>query len=541
MAWGSIRRVIGGIGAIVLFWTGLMYFVDVQQPVSAQIQSNTARHIIYGSSLPVSCNFRTGDVYAVVSGSSTAFYNCTALNTWTSGGGGGASGPSGPSGPTGTAPYTCTVSGVSSIACTHNLGTSQPWVTCYDGSGNILGGSSASTSVTNIVATSANVATITFSGTTTGVCKISTGGQGPTGATGATGATGPSGPSGVTGASGPSGPTGATGASGPSGPSGPATPGPSGPSGGSGPSGPSGSGAISGLTDTAIVTASGTTNIATACTTCTLTSSAQTMTVALTNSTNGASATPSAKWTGTWATSSSPKPLFLIEPSGTTSTIWHASGTGLGVNSASGFAGDIINVVANNTSQFKLNASSGTATFANAVVASSYTANSSNAFIVSSKSVLASATDGIFTVTNNAGNNFTRLNFGGTTSSFPAWTRSSAGLIARLADDSADTTVKMSALIAGGGTPSVDATNCTGATIGTGAKNGAGTITGLPTGTCSVVITFSGVTATTGWVCAVSDQTTANLFRQSANTTTTATFAGTSVASDVLAYHCIAY
>ncbi len=98
-----------------------------------------------------------------------------------------------PTGGTVTSPFSCTVSAASSVVCTHNLGTSEPWVACYDGSGNLLGGAGASTSVTGVVANSSNVATISFSGSTTGSCLLSTGGMGPTGATGATGATGPSG------------------------------------------------------------------------------------------------------------------------------------------------------------------------------------------------------------------------------------------------------------------------------------------------------------------------------------------------------------
>ena len=44
--------------------------------------------------------------------------------------------------------------------------------------------------------------------------------------------------------------------------------------------------------------------------------------------------------------------------------------------------------------------------------------------------------DGVFTMTNNAGNNFTRLCFGGTTNAFPALKRSGGDLVVRLADDS---------------------------------------------------------------------------------------------------------
>jgi hypothetical protein len=100
----------------------------------------------------------------------------------------------------GTTPYSCTVTAVSSIACTHSLSTSTPLVACYDGSGNLLGSTGASTSVTSIVGTSSSVATITFSGSTTGTCLISTGGVGAPGAAGSTGATGSAGSTGAAGA-----------------------------------------------------------------------------------------------------------------------------------------------------------------------------------------------------------------------------------------------------------------------------------------------------------------------------------------------------
>ncbi len=95
--------------------------------------------------------------------------------------------------------YTCVVSAVSSVACTHNLNTSYPWAVCYDSSGNMLGGSGASTAVTGVVATSANIATVTFSGTTTGTCVVSSGSMGPAGANGAAGTNGAAGATGPAG------------------------------------------------------------------------------------------------------------------------------------------------------------------------------------------------------------------------------------------------------------------------------------------------------------------------------------------------------
>lgn len=59
-------------------------------------------------------------------------------------------------------------------------------------------------------------------------------------------------------------------------------------------------------------------------------------------SVNGAASTPALALTGTpftGGTATTTKPLFSIEPTGTTSTGWSTSGTMLGVNAASGFTG----------------------------------------------------------------------------------------------------------------------------------------------------------------------------------------------------------
>lgn len=97
---------------------------------------------------------------------------------------------------------------------------------------------------------------------------------------------------------------------------------------------------------------------------------------------------------------------------------------------------------------------------------------------------------------------------------------------------------KANQLQAGGtGTPAVG----TCGTIGTGSKNNAGFITSGTTGSCVSVLTFDVATAPTGWSCAISNSTTANLIRQTGSSTTTATFTGVTVANDILRYACIAY
>jgi hypothetical protein len=72
------------------------------------------------------------------------------------------------------------------------------------------------------------------------------------------------------------------------------------------------------------------------------------------SSLNGAASAPPGTFTGTWftgGTATTTKPQVLIEPTGTTSTAWSTSGTGLGVNAASGFAGNLLDLQINGTSR----------------------------------------------------------------------------------------------------------------------------------------------------------------------------------------------
>lgn len=64
------------------------------------------------------------------------------------------------------------------------------------------------------------------------------------------------------------------------------------------------------------------------------------------------------------------------------------------------------------------------------------------------------------------------------------------------------------------------------------------------TGVCTATVTINGatgLTATNGWSCWSSDETTGNLFRQTSSTATTATFSGTTVTNDVVAFGCVGY
>ena len=78
------------------------------------------------------------------------------------------------------------------------------------------------------------------------------------------------------------------------------------------------------------------------------------------NSFNAAASSPAKVFTGTWFTGGSTtttKPHVLIEPTGTTSTAWSTSGTGFGVNAASGFAGNLLDLQVNGTRLLKLDSS----------------------------------------------------------------------------------------------------------------------------------------------------------------------------------------
>lgn len=78
--------------------------------------------------------------------------------------------------------------------------------------------------------------------------------------------------------------------------------------------------------------------------------------------------------------------------------------------------------------------------------ASSFITGGTTNFLWSGRSSMSSPSDGVILLTNAAVTDFGRLQFGGTTSSFPAWKRNAAGLDCRLADDSGYCFVSVSGL-----------------------------------------------------------------------------------------------
>ena len=152
----------------------------------------------------------------------------------------------------------------------------------------------------------------------------------------------------------------------------------------------------------------------------------------------------------------------------------------------------------------------------------------------SGRTKITAPSDGVMLLSNNAVTDFSRLQFGGTTSSFPALKRNSTQIDVRLADDSAGAGLSAASFLVNasgtpfirstaptissgfGTSPSIVASNGTAAftiNVGTGGSASTGVI-GLPA-------------ATTGW-CVTCQNTSANtatvfITKQTAFTTTTAT------------------
>lgn len=120
-----------------------------------------------------------------------------------------------------------------------------------------------------------------------------------------------------------------------------------------------------------------------------------TWTGAHTWSKNSALSTPTGYWSGTWitgGTATTTKPHFLIEPAGTTSTAWSTSGTGFGVNAATGFAGRLADFQVAGSSVARVDANGDiTARTFNATAAGTTLSST----IISNRINLQSATNGI--------------------------------------------------------------------------------------------------------------------------------------------------
>lgn len=199
--------------------------------------------------------------------------------------------------------------------------------------------------------------------------------------------------------------------------------------------------------------------------------------------------------------------------------------------------------------------------FTSVTSAGDVTAGATGAFAWTGLSRITSPSDGVILLTNAAGSDFTRLDVGGTTSSFPALGHTGTVLQAKLADNSTfagfgafdyrlgsvvwNSSTAPSAPSSCGTSPAVTTANGTAAWVVTGGTGG--TATGC-------VVTMPA--ATTGWNCSINNLTGSAAHRadrttvQTASTTTSVTWeyqvvsTGAAVAftaSDVFRGLCAAY
>ena len=144
-------------------------------------------------------------------------------------------------------------------------------------------------------------------------------------------------------------------------------------------------------------------------------------------------------------------------------------------NAGSGTARNVV-IVHGGTTKVTISASS--VTLANGLVAGSdISTSSTGGFYWSLRSAMFSPSDGLIRLSNQAGSDFGRLQFGGTTSSFPALKRSGALLQARLGDDTAFTEFECSNII----TNNAAAAFSTNTTLADGAGAQVGTLANAPT------------------------------------------------------------
>lgn len=161
------------------------------------------------------------------------------------------------------------------------------------------------------------------------------------------------------------------------------------------------------------------------------------------------------------------------------------------------------------------------------------------------QSIISGQADGVITIWNNAASDFARLQFGGTTSSFPALKRSTTNLEVKLADDSTYSSLAARSIISSGTVPTLALAGgtCAGTAIAGGSTAGTVTLTGVCAATNTMTLSVM-PTAPTGYACDATDRTLGTVaLGQTGTSTTTAvfTFLATTGGTDVLSYKCIAY
>lgn len=199
----------------------------------------------------------------------------------------------------------------------------------------------------------------------------------------------------------------------------------------------------------------------------------------------GAINTPGVMITGapsTAGTSATDKPQLLIEPTGTTAGTWENNGTMVGVNAPSGFNGNLFSLKLNGASNvFNVDSQGTLVTTSSATFGATITSGgnvvcaANSALSFSARSLITSPVNSNLRVSNAAGSDFGLLQFGGTTSSFPAIKRSGNAITLRTAADTIPTFATLPAASAaneGALAPVSDSSTATpGATVTGGGAN----------------------------------------------------------------------
>lgn len=122
----------------------------------------------------------------------------------------------------------------------------------------------------------------------------------------------------------------------------------------------------------------------------------------------------------------------------------------------------------------------GTVNVSSTVTCSTVVISSTGSLTISSRAFFKANSDGVLIVTDSSGSNFGRLQFGGSSSSFPAIKRSATAIAHRLADDSADCPITAAA----GTFSGLLSTSGAGITVGSGQSLtlGNAAVTGLSAG-----------------------------------------------------------
>lgn len=164
---------------------------------------------------------------------------------------------------------------------------------------------------------------------------------------------------------------------------------------------------------------------------------------------NGAASIAAALFNGTIFTGGNGTttfPFIFIQPAGTTAvTTWSTNGTGLGMNLASGCTGNFLDFrVSGGASLFNVSCAG------SATVSGNLTLGATSFGGWTGRSLVMSPANGTVEFLNNSSNGFTRLQFGGTTSSFGALQTNGTETDSELADGSARAPFGMSNLFASG-------------------------------------------------------------------------------------------